>query len=274
VTPDFFKAMGVSLVRGRFFDESDTDKAPPVVIVDESLAQLYWPNQDPIGHRVHPGGQKSKAPWATVVGEVRPVRNRTLEAKSRVEVYGPFNQVTPSAMTLTILTSGNPMNLAPTIQQTVASIDPELPVYRVRTMIEVMGESIARRRLALILLGVFAGLALALASVGIYGVTSYVVAQSRKEIGLRMALGAARSDVLQLYIGQGMRTIAAGLAIGLAASLLLTRWMGAMLFDVRPADPLALGGASVLLVLIALVAIVIPARRATNVDPMSALRYE
>ncbi len=274
VTPGYFKAMGISLVRGRFFEARDTDGAPPVAIVDESLAQVFWPNQDPIGKRLHPGSAKSKAPWTTVVGVVRHVRNRTLEARSRVEVYWPEDQMNFSAMTLAILASGNPMNLAPTIQREVSAIDPDLPVYRVRTMTEVMGESVARRRLALTLLALFAGLALLLASVGIYGVTSYVVAQSRQEIGLRMALGAGRDDVLRLMMRQGMKTILLGLGIGLVAALALTRWMSGMLFSVRPADPVALGGAAALLMAVALVAIFIPARRAARLNPMEALRYE
>jgi putative ABC transport system permease protein len=274
VTPGYFQAMGISLVRGRFFADRDSDTAPPVAIVDESLAQIYWPNQDPIGKRVHSGGDGSGAPWATIVGVVRHVRNRTLEARSRVEVYWPENQRPVSAMTLAILASGNSMSLAPTIQREVAAIDPDLPIYRVRTMTEVMGGSVARRRLALILLAIFAGLALLLASVGIYGVTSYVVTQRHQEIGLRMALGAGRGQVLRLMIRQGMVTILAGLGIGLLLALMLTRLIGGMLFAVRPADPLALAGAAILLMIVAFVAIFIPARRASKMNPMEALRYE
>jgi putative ABC transport system permease protein len=274
VTPGYFQAMGISLVRGRFFEDRDSDTAPPVAIVDESLAQLFWPNQDPIGKRVHPGGRGPSTSWVTVVGVVRHVRNRTLEARSRVEVYWPQNQRPSGAMTLAILTSGNPMSLAPTIQREVAAIDPDLPIYRVRTMTEVMGDSVARRKLALILLAVFACVALLLASVGIYGVTSYVVTQRQREIGLRMALGAGRGQVLRLMIRQGMGTILAGLGIGMLLALLLTRLIGGMLFAVRPADPLALGGAAILLMLVALFAIFIPARRASRINPMQALRYE
>jgi putative ABC transport system permease protein len=245
-----------------------------VAIVDESLAQTFWPNQDPIGKRVHMGGPESTRPWATVIGVVRQVHNRTLEMRSRVEVYWPENQRADSAMTLAILTSGSPMSLAPTVQREVAAIDPELPVYRVRSMSEVMGESVARRRLALILLSIFAGLALLLASVGIYGVTSYVVTQRQQEIGLRMALGAGRGNVLRLMIGQGMGTIVAGLGIGLLLALLLTRLIGGMLFAVKPADPLALGGAALLLMAVAFLAVIVPARRASLMNPMEALRYE
>jgi predicted permease len=274
VTPDFFKAMGVSLVRGRFFEERDSDTAPPVVIIDETLAQTFWPNQDPIGKRLHVGGRGAKMPWDTVVGVVRHVRNRTLEARSRVEVYWPATQRSRGAMTLAVLTAGNPMNLVPTIQREVNSIDPDLPVYRVRSMTEVMGDSLQRRRLALMLLAVFAGLALLLASVGIYGVTSYGVAQRQVEIGVRMALGADRGQVMRMMIFRGMGTISVGLALGLVLSLALMRLMNGMLFAVKAADPLAFGGAALLLMAAALLAIFIPSRRATRVNPMVALRYE
>ena len=273
-TPDYFKAMGISLVRGRLFEARDSDTAPPVAIVDESLAQTFWPNQDPIGKRLHSGGRNANTPWVTVVGEVRHVRNRTLEARSRVEVYWPENQRPSGAMTLAVLASGNPMSLVPTIQREVSAIDPDLPVYRVRTMTEVMGDSLQRRRLALILLAVFAGLALLLASVGIYGVTSYGIAQSRVEIGLRMALGADRGQVLRMMIRRGMTTIAVGLGLGLVLALSLTRLMSGLLFAVRASDPLALGGAALLLTAAAFFAILIPARRATQVNPIVALRYE
>jgi putative ABC transport system permease protein len=273
-TPDYFKAMGISLVRGRFFDARDSDTAPAVAIVDESLAQTYWPNQDPIGKRLHSGGRGSKAPWATVVGVVRHVRNRTLEARSRVEVYWPQNQRPFGAMALAIRIAGNPMSLVPTIQREVSAIDPDLPVYKVSSMTEVMGDSLERRRLALILLAVFAGLALLLASVGIYGVTSYGVAQRHREIGLRMALGADRGCVLRMLLRSGLATIAIGLGVGLVLALALTRLMSGLLFSVRTWDPVALGGAAVLLLAAALLAIFIPAQRATKVNPMVALRYE
>jgi predicted permease len=274
VTPDYFKAMGISVIRGRAFEPRDSDTAAPVAIVDESLAQEFWPNQDPVGKRLHPGGQGSTTPWATVVGVVRHVHNRTLEARSRVEVYWPESQRPSGAMTLAVLTSGNPLNLVPTIQREVSAIDPDLPVYKVSSMTEVMGDSLQRRRLALILLAGFAGLALLLAAVGIYGVTSYGVAQRHKEIGLRMALGANRGDVLGMLIRGGMVTIGFGLGLGLLMALSLTRLMSGLLFSVRPWDPVALCGAAAVLMAAALVAIFIPARRATTVNPMVALRYE
>jgi len=276
VTPGYFKAMGIPLIRGRFFNEDDSTSAPPVAIVDETMVKTYWPHEDPIGQRIHIGDRNTALPWMTIVGVVGHVRNRTLEARSRTELYWPEDQgpFASSSMGLAIHTAGNPMALATTVQKVVAAMDPDLPVYRVRTMNEMMGESMARRRLALILLAVFAGLALALASIGIYGVTSYSVNQRQQEIGLRMALGARQSDVLGLVITQGMSLTLAGLGIGLLAALGLTRLMASLLFAVRPADPLALGGAAVLLTAVALLATFIPARRATKVDPMVALRYE
>ena len=275
VTEDYFKAMGISLVRGRFFDARDSATGPRVAIVDETLANYFFPNQDPIGKRLHQGGRGQKDPkWDTIVGVVRHVRNRTLEARSRVEVYWPQNQIPVTNMTLAIRAEGNPTSLITAVQREVAAIDPTLPVYRVRTMNEVMGESLQRRRLALVLLGVFSGLALLLASVGIYGVTSYGVAQRRVEIGVRMALGADRGQVLRMMIGSGMGTIAIGLGLGIVLALSLTRLMSGMLFAVHASDPLALGGAALLLMGAALLAIFIPARRATRLNPMSALRYE
>lgn len=275
VTTDYFKSMGISLVRGRFFDARDAASAPRVAIVDESLADTFFPHQDPIGKRLHQGGRGQTNPqWSTIVGVVRHVHNRTLEARSRVEVYWPANQIPVNAMTLTVLTAGNPMSLVTVIQRDISAIDPDLPVYRVRTMSQVMGESLQRRRLALILLAVFAGLALLLASVGIYGVTSYGVAQRQVEIGVRMALGADRGQVLGMMLQHGMGTIAIGLAVGLLLALSLTRLMGGLLFAVPAYDPLALGGAALLLAAAAFLAVFLPAHRATRVNPMVALRYE
>jgi len=273
-TPDYFRAMGIALVAGRMFEARDTDGAPRVAVVDESLAQDFWPGQDAVGKRLHFGGLQSKSPWMTVVGVVRHVRNRTLEARSRVEVYAPEDQVPFGDMSLAVRTAGDPASLAPTIQREVAAIDPSLPVFHVRTMTEVMGESVQRRRLGLILLEVFAGLALVLAGVGIYGVTAYGVAQRQVEIGVRMALGADRGNVLRMMIGGGMTTIAVGLAIGVVLAPVVTRMMGGLLFKVRPADPLAIAGGVAVLVVMAFLAILIPARRATTVSPMTALRYE
>jgi putative ABC transport system permease protein len=274
VTPGFFQAMGVSLISGRYFDARDSDTAAPVAIIDETMARTYWPNEDPVGKRIKRGGMASTTPWMTIVGVVRHVRYRTLEARSRVQLYWPEAQIPTNFMGLAIRTAADPMSLAPAVQKTVLEIDPQQPVDRVLTMEQVMADSLARRRLTLTLLAAFAGGAILLAALGIYGVTAYMVTQRQQEIGLRMALGASRTDVLGLVVGQGMSLMLAGLGAGLVLSLGLTWVLGSLLFSVRPYDPVSLAAAAGALALVALIACSLPAWRATRVDPLVALRYE
>ena len=275
VTPGYFQAMGISLISGRYFDERDTDSAPPVGIIDETMASTYWPNQDPVGQRIKLGGVGSKQPWMTIVGVVRHVHYRTLEARSRVQLYWPEAQRPTGFMSLAIRTStADPRSLAPAVERLVLGIDPQQPVDHVLTMEEVMADSLARRRLTLTLLGIFAGGAMLLAALGIYGVTAYMVTQRQQEIGLRMALGASRTAVLRLVIRQGMSLLAAGLAAGLVLSFALMWVLSSLLFAVRPYDPVSLAAAAAALALVALLACSIPAWRATRVDPLVALRYE
>jgi len=274
VTPGFFQAMGISLISGRYFDARDSDTAAPVAIIDETMARTYWPNEDPIGKRIKRGGMESTTPWMTIVGVVRHVRYRTLEARSRVQLYWPEAQRPTNFMGLAIRTAADPMSLAPAVQKTVLEIDPQQPVDRVLTMEQVMADSLARRRLTLTLLAAFAGGAILLAALGIYGVTAYMVTQRQQEIGLRMALGASRTDVLGLVVGQGMSLMLAGLGAGLVLSLGLTWVLGSLLFSVRPYDPMSLAAAAGALALVALIACSLPAWRATRVDPLVALRYE
>src|SRR5579859_1621191 len=274
VTPGYFQAMGIPLIAGRYFDERDTDTAAPVAIIDESMANTYWPNDDPIGKRIKRGGMESKSPWMTVVGVVHHVHYRTLEARSRVQLYWPEAQRPASFMGLAIRTSVAPMSLAPAVQRLVLDIDPQQPVDHVLTMEEMMADSLARRRLTLTLLAAFAGGAILLAALGIYGVTAYMVTQRQQEIGLRMALGASRANVLSLVVGQGMSLMLAGLGTGLILSLGLTWVLGSLLFSVRPYDPVSLAAAAAALFLVALLACSLPAWRATRVDPLVALRYE
>ncbi len=273
-TPGFFQAMGTPLIAGRFFEERDSDTAAPVAIIDETMASTYWPNEDAIGKRIKRGGARSKAPWMTIVGVVRHVRYRTLEARSRVQLYWPEAQNPTNFMGLAIRTAADPMSLAPAVQKTVLELDAQQPVDHVLTMQELMADSLARRRLTMTLLAAFAGGALLLAALGIYGVTAYMVTQRQQEIGLRMALGASRADVLGLAIGQGMSLLFAGLGAGLVASLGLTWVLSSLLFSVRPYDPVSLAAAAAALALVALIACCVPAWRATRVDPMVALRYE
>ena len=210
----------------------------------------------------------------TIIGVVRHVRYRTLEARSRVQLYYPEAQNPDGSMGFAIRASGSPMSLGPVVERLVLGIDPQQPVDHVLTMEEVMADSLARRRLTLTLLGVFAGGAMLLAALGIYGVTAYMVTQRQQEIGLRMALGASRSAVLGLVIRQGMSLLAAGLAAGLVLSLALMWVLSSLLFAVRPYDPLSLAAAAAVLALVALLACGIPAWRAARVDPLVALRYE
>jgi predicted permease len=274
VLPGFFQAMGVDLLRGRRFDERDNETAAPVAIIDETMVQTYWPREDPIGQRLKLGGRQSSLPWMRIVGVVKHVRYRTLEAQSRVEVYFPHAQRPYPDLALVVKTAGDPFALAPAVEREVLTVDPDQPVYKVATMAQLMSDSIARRRLSMLLLAVFAAAALLLAAVGIYGIISYSVAQRRHEMGIRMALGASRFDLLRLVLGQSLWTTLAGVVIGLAGAGFLTRFMSSLLFSVRAADPatflLVAGG----LIVIALLASYIPARRATSVDPMHALRVE
>jgi putative ABC transport system permease protein len=274
VTPGFLTALRIPLVRGRYLDERDSETAAPVCVIDETMANTYWPREDPIGKRIHRGGRESKNPWMTVVGVVRHVRYRTLESPSRVELYWPLEQ-TPfgiSSMSVAVRTAGDPASLINAIRRTVQALDPEQAVFQIRTMREVMAQSIARRRLSMQLLALFAGAALLLAAVGIYGIMSYSVAQRAQEIGIRMALGARTGQVMELVLGRSVWLTLAGIALGLVGSLLLTRLIASLLFAVKAYDPLTFTAVAALLMLVAMAASLVPARRAAAVDPVHALR--
>jgi putative ABC transport system permease protein len=273
---DYFETMGIRLVRGRFFDAHDTADAQPVAIVDETLARKYWGTEDPVGKRISFEGPDNQPRWREVVGLVEHVRNEGLEGESRGEYYAPYAQATGGGPNLFIVvrTDGDPASLAPSVRGAIASVDRDLPVFRVATMEQMVSDSLAQRRFSMLLFGIFAALALVLAVVGLYGVMSYAVAQRTHEIGLRMALGAQGSDVLRMVVGQGMGLVAVGLGIGLLGALALTRLMSSLLYGVSAADPLTYAGIAILLGVVALLASYVPARRATKVDPMVALRYE
>jgi predicted permease len=276
VFPGYFEAMGISLIRGRYFDQRDTPTSAPVAIIDETLAQTYWPNQDPIGKRIKTGDRHSREPWRSVVGVVRHVRYRTLESPSRTEFYWPYDQtpLTLNSMSLAIHTGGDPLQLSTAVQKLVRSLDPDQPVYRIRTMQELVSESMARRRLSTFLLVIFAGLALVLAAVGIYGVVSYSVAQRGHEVGIRIALGARSFDVIRLVLVQSLAPVGGGILAGAAGSLMLTRFLKSLLFEVKIADPATYFSVAIVLVSVALTASFIPAYRASTVDPVNALREE
>jgi putative ABC transport system permease protein len=276
VSPEYFSTMGIKLLRGRQFDErQDGADATPSVIISETTARRLWPGEDPLGKRIKPGDPDSPGPWMEVVGVVNDVRQFDLTAEPRLQMYLPYVQFewfVPRQLVLK--TDVEPSSLAAAVRGTVWEVDKDQPVSDVRTMDEVLSESIARQRFSTMLLGIFAAVALALAAVGIYGVMSYAVAQRTREIGIRMALGAQAGTVLKLVVGQGLKLVAAGVLLGLAGSLLLTRLMSSLLFGVSPTDPLTMLTISLMLVGVALLASYVPARRAAKVSPMVALRYE
>jgi len=277
VTPDTFRAMGIRLLRGRYFDAHDTETAPLVCIVDETLAAQTWPGEDPIGKRMAVDGRPmpGKDPiWRTVVGVVAHVKNYGVDQPSRFETYVPNAQRPGQGGTLILRAAVDPAGLASALRAAVRSVDPGVPLSSVSEMEELVAQNTASRRLSVELIAAFAGLALLLASLGIYGVISYVVVRRHHEIGVRIAVGAQRRDILQLVLGQGARLAGIGLVVGLAASLGAGRALSSLLFQVNPFDPATLAGVSALLVAVALVACYLPARRAMRVDPLVALRHE
>ena len=275
-TPGYLEAMGISLIRGRYFDEHDNETSQPVAIVDETLANKYWPNQDPLGKRIHRGGRQSKDPWRSIVGVVRHVRYHTLESPSRTEFYWPYaqTQFAMQSMNLAIHTSVDPLSLSAAVQKQVLAIDPDQPVYHIRTMQEIMWNSMERRRLSMFLLAIFAGMALLLAAVGLYGVMSYSVAQRSREMGIRMALGAQIGNILRLVLGQGLTLSLVGVVAGLAGSLIFVRFMSSLLFNINAIDPATFALVSLLLIGVGLLACFVPAYRAARIDPVNALRQE
>ena len=282
VEAGFRQAMGVTLERGRFITPQDDEHAPVVVDIDDVFARTYFPQENPIGKRIHIAGFDVQAEIVGVVGHVKQW-GLDADAKSAIEAQFdyPFMQLPEKLMPLAadavavvLRTEGDPTLVMATVRRAVAEIDPREVVYNVQTMDEVVSNSFAARRLSMILLGVFAALALVLACVGIYGVISYLVGQRTHEIGVRMALGAQPSDVLRLVVGHGARMALIGVAIGTGAALGLTRLMANQLFGVSAHDPVTFAGVGMLLIIVALAACYIPARRAMRVDPMIALRYE
>lgn len=272
VMPGFFSAMRVPLKRGRVFTDSDTASSPRAAIVDDVLAKEYWPNQDPIGHRI---SMASSTPeWYTIVGVVGNVRNRGFSAPRKGVLYFPLAQRPKTHMSLVVRAASNPAGLAGAIHQAVEGIDRQQPVYGVKTMEQYVSESVTDQRLAVFLLATFGALALILASVGIYGVISYSVSQRTHEIGVRAALGAQRGDILKMVLGQGLWLAALGVVAGIIAALGLTQLIANLLYGVKPADPVAFAVVSPALIAVALLACYIPARRATKVNPTIALRHE
>jgi putative ABC transport system permease protein len=280
VTPGFFEAMRIPVLRGRSLTGADTPDAPPAIVVDEEFAKRLWPDREPIGQRIAVGIIPNSNPpvlrWSTVVGIVGHVKNNALDQVGREQIYVPLAQ-TPFPirnMYLTVRASGDPAAMTSAIQNSVHALDASLPVYEVKTMDAWLDTTVSPRRFNVALLLAFGALALTLAAIGTYGVIAYSVSQRTQEIGIRMALGASRQDVLRLVIGGGLRLAAAGVLIGVALSLAAGRLISTLLFGVRASDPLTFSAVAAMLLGTAFFAAWIPARRATRVDPMVALRYE
>jgi predicted permease len=270
----YFEAMGIPLRLGRLFTDQDDTNKPIVVIVDEYMADQLWPGQDPIGKRIHIVELQSKDPWQTVVGVAGRVKQDTLDSNPRIAFYLPHTQFPTRAMTVVLRDSTDPSAMVTAVKNELRVLDPDLPMYYVRTMRQRMDESLARRRFSMLLLAVFASFALVLATIGIYSVMAYLVNQGTREIGIRMALGATQRNVLSLVVRQGMALALSGVMIGLAAAFLFTRLIRNLLFGVEATDPITFVAIPLMLLLIALLATYIPAQRATRIDAMVSLRCE
>lgn len=272
VTPGYFQTMQIGLLQGRGFDGRDTDQSPRVVVVNQSMAEAFWPNRNPIGERIEMSWDEPIP--AEIVGVVEDVRLTQLDTQARHTLYWAQTQLTNSFMSVTVRSRTPPEALAPSIRAVLREIDPDQPASDIRAMTQVLSDSLKQTRFTVLLLGIFAGLAFFLAVLGIYGVVSYTVNQRTREIGVRMAFGARRMDVLGMILGQGMLRVALGLAAGLALSWVLTRFLSGLLYEVSATDPWTFAVVTLVFVAAAAAASLIPARRATGVDPMEALRYE
>jgi putative ABC transport system permease protein len=264
--------MGIPLTRGRDLTPQDAEGKPAVVVINEAMARRFWPSEDPLGRRLtidlgEPGPRE-------IVGVVKDIRHYSLDVEPKPEMYVPNLDLSQNIMSLVVRSSTDPAALVPAIRQQVLAIDANLPVYNVKTMEQVVGESVATQRFSMVMLACLAGVALILAAVGIYGVVGYWVTQRKHEMGVRIALGARATDILRLVVGQSMVLVLMGVGVGLLAAFALTRVMSGLLYGVSASDPLAFVVAALLLAGVAFVAALVPARKATKVDPMVALRNE
>jgi predicted permease len=272
--PGYFKSMGIRMIRGRDFDARDATTAAPVVIVNEETAKRYWPDEDPIGRRMKLGRAESANPWMTVVGVAASVRHFGLDDVARREIFRPYSQAAWPVMTVVAKTATDPAGYAAAVRAALQGIDPDLPVARVSTMAAIERNSTGSRRFPMMLLAAFGTVALVLAVVGVYGVVSYAVSRRTREIGIRVALGARRGQVLRLVLLGAMRPVAAGLAIGAAGAVFAARLLGTLLYDVKPGDPAVLAGIVAVLAVAAMAASLLPGARATRVDPITVLKVE
>ncbi len=278
VSADYLKTMGIPLLRGRSISDGDDERALPVAIINETMARQYWPEEDAIGKRFKLGDPEDDIPWITIVGVAGDVRQMGVDEPVKAEMYIPYRQIKDqqwyAPRDLVIRTAVDPLSIVAAARNEIHKVDPAQPISNIRTMDEVLGEETASRRLGMTVLTIFAALALLLATLGIYGVVAYFVVQHTQEIGVRVALGAQRRDILGLVLGKGMTLTLLGVGIGLGVAFALTRLMASLLYGVGTTDPLTYATIALLLTAVAFVACYLPARRATKVDPMVALTYE
>jgi putative ABC transport system permease protein len=269
--PNYFETMGIPFIKGRLFNEQDQLNTPRVFIINQTMARRFWPDQDPIGKQIKTGADN---PAGTVIGVVGDAKHSWLGEEAQPQMYEAYSQAPGIFATVVARTTVEPMSLAEPVRQAVWKVDGDQPMWKVRTLVSLIDNSMADKRFLMVLMGVFAALAMALTVIGLYGVMSYAVSQRTQEIGVRMALGAGARDIHRMLLRQGMTLVLIGVAVGLAASWTLTRLMANLLFGVSATDPLTFGSIPALLAVVALLACWIPARRATRVDPMVALRTE
>ena len=273
VSENYFRTMGIPLLRGRLFEQQDGPNAPQAIVINETFSNRYFPNEDPVGKRINLGDPQTD-PWLAIVGVVRDTRHEGLSEEPYSQMYAVHTQVPRRSLAMVVRTSGDPMSVVSAIRSRIAGMDRELPLSNMRTMEQILSESIMRPRFNMLLITIFAVVAMVLASVGIYGVISYSVSQRTHEIGVRIALGARPRDIFKMVLGQGMKLALTGVGAGIVAAFALTRVMVSLLYGVEATDPLTFVAISAVLTGIVIVASYIPARRATKVDPMISLRYE
>jgi putative ABC transport system permease protein len=274
VSPGYMETMQIPLVRGRLFDARDTKDSPMVLIISERVAQALFPDRDPIGQEILWGPLTAENPYCKVIGVVSNIRHQAGEDEKGMEIYYPYTQWPVTNVYYIIRTEGDPIPLVQSVQQKISQADSKAAIIFIKTMEQLIGETLWQRRLWGVMFAVFALLALVLAAVGIYGVLAYSVTQRTREIGVRMALGANTGEVLRMVLAQGLKLALSGIAIGLVAALVLSRLIGSLLYGVKASDPLTYTGVAVLLVIVALLACWFPARRAAKTDPLAALRHE
>ena len=274
ICPNYFQTMGIKLISGREFTEQDSQTAPGVIVINAAMAKQFWPDEDPLGKRIKIGSFNSDSPWLTIVGIAQDVRQGGLDQQPRRELFRPYSQAAWPVMTVVVRTASSPGAFINPIKQALARVEPDRAASGIRTMDEVIYDSLGSRRFPMLLLLAFSVVALTLAAVGIAGVVSFSVSQRTREIGIRMALGARKGHVIGLVLNRSMRAAVIGVVVGLGASYALTRFLTGLLYEVKPMDPVVLGSVTLILAGVALIACYLPARRATKVDPMIALRYE